>query len=236
MFSIVVTREELNIYLDAFMSFCPEGREDARNSLVELIEASDNLEEAIASWLWRCGCGLDAALRTKIWFGLAYRDLGEVFALDFRDLKKLLRAQRAEFLGPYPPLEAPEKGASAQTTEFTSCFMVEQNLSAWVDAEWEDFSQVEKIRLHLDECSDCQDRLAKYRQLQTQIAHQRKTVPTVSEQEWDEALARARSLSRRRLLRGFAVLFILMSLVGAGGFFVMKKEEKMPNIYEWKPN
>lgn len=236
MFSIVVTREELNIYLDAFMSFCPEGREGARNSLVELIEASDNLEEAIASWLWWCGCGLEAALRVKIWFGLAYKDLGEVFALDFRDLKKLLRAQRAEFLGPYPPLDIQQDGAVGRTTEFTSCFMVEQNLSAWVDAEWEDFSQVENIRLHLDECSNCQDRLAKYRQLQTEIARQRKTAPPVSEQEWDEALVDARSLGRKRLLRGFAILFVLISLVGAGGFFVMKKEEKMPNIYEWKPN
>lgn len=225
--------DQVNFYIEGLLSLVeqPEAADigDLRSQLIEEAAYSDDILDLLRQWLVVHDLGLESALKAKVWLALSYQDLGEVFGIKARELAQVLRAQRAAYLPTYPPVS---KALDSEEISGVSCFMVEQHLSQWMDAEIIDVRMIQTMRVHLDECKTCNERLEAYRGLQRKILQQRKSWPGLSKLEWNSALA-IQDQKRRRFLRtlilyGFAILIVAVVVT----VFFASRPDRMPNVYE----
>jgi len=225
-----VQRKELNLYIDGLLSLKSKSEEEARADLVDLAARSDSLIELLADWLWENDRGTEVALELKLWFGFSYDRLADLYGKSVRELAQLLRNQRFALLGPYPPLELLSEGA-AQSLEL-SCFMVEQRLSFWVDGEWEDVAGLSQLNVHLSGCTACQERLNRYRELQSRVMSERKSFRAFEIEEWKRLFEASKKRQTKRRLQWALAVIILVGLIGVFVGIIKKRPEVMPNIYE----
>lgn len=220
-------REDVNPYISTLLSLVPSGGQ-ARELLIELGAATDSMPELVADWVHLNELGLVCALRLKTWLGLDYQTLSLILGISPRELARLLRTQRLKEIGPYA-LSAEDEGRKLAGV---SCFMVEQQLSSWIDSEWEDRSGLKSLREHLELCEDCGQRLRSYRQLEAKIIEERQHFEPISVEEWDQVLGALSRLRRKRRFQVLAVLFILVSLAALIAWLVTSQPKETPNIYE----
>lgn len=226
-------RSDLNLFLDAYLAFVqsPEKLAEARRYLIELAIESEDPMSLLSSWLWGQRKGLDTALYVKLWFGLGYSELGELYGLSSREIGQILRSQRIALLGSYPPLEQEKKEISG-----ISCFMLEQRMSEWVDSEFEDLSSLSDLREHLDKCPNCEERLSFYRRLQTQILDKRLAQPQITQTEWDQVKSEMKRLALREKIKFFSMTVIGLLILSLAIWIYIRSGDKMPNVYEIKPD
>lgn len=222
-------RDDLNLYLDALLSLS-DNPEQKRGELVELAQFHSSWPNLVAEWLWTNQKGIEMALFIKIWFAWSYEELGEVFGLGFREVSQLLRSQRVARLGNYPPVfeeNGPQFGG-------VSCFMVEQQLSNWLDSEWEETKGLDSIHTHLHECQACRARLEAYRKDYSEILSARKSYPPISVEEWLRAADELARQRKRVRLQWISVIVVCLFFLGIILWMLQSQPEKMPNIYEIK--
>jgi len=222
-------RSDLNLYLDALLAFVVDqsNTEQARRELVEIALEAEDFNSLLSAWLWNQKKGLDAALYVKLWFGLRYQDLGELYGLSDREISQVLRSQRIGILGSYPPLDQEKREVAG-----ISCFMLEQRMSEWVDSEFEDLSSLPNLRQHFEGCSFCKNRLASYRKLQTQILESRKLQTPVSAEEWSQVEKEMRQRAFRERFKLISMALMVVVLSAAAIWIYTRTESKMPNVYE----
>lgn len=225
-----MNRDELNIYIDAYLGLSSDPKA-ARRTLIEEASGVETPLELIRRWILLQSVGVDQILELKSWFGLSYSDLGEILHVSAKEVGQLLRKQRAALLPAYPSPGSLQEGDEAAFGGI-SCFMVEQHMSAWVDGELQDIPILRSLKVHLASCEACTARLEAYRELQASILKQRAPQASISQKEWDETLEAA--LRRFRIFLGRTVgVVILVIVVGTLGVWALRsKSEKMPNIYE----
>lgn len=222
-------REELNIYIDGLLSLS-EAPDEARSQLIELAFFHDDWPTFLAEWLWLNHKAIDVAWKLKSWFAWSYSELAEVFALDFREFGRTLRSQRLERLGPYPSAsqdELPHYGG-------LSCFMVEQQLSNWIDSEWEDTTGLHPIHRHLSECTPCKERLYAYRKLQAEVLTERAKFEPITAEEWLKAYRRVQKKKWQARRQWTVVMLLALAFLAIILWMLQSQPEKMPNIYEIK--
>ena len=215
--------EEVNLYIDPLMAVAFK-RPD-RSLLVELAEESEGLEDLLRNWLWEQDRGSDAALEIKNLFQLRYDDLGRIFSLNFKEVTQLLRTQRAESIGAYVKREDSHAGG-------ISCFLVDQLLSPWVDSEWDNLLGLDQVGRHLEICTSCSRRLHEYRELNAKILAKRMAVPLLFEDEWVRTLKRLRRVARKRHLKVFSAILLILAAIVALWILVAQRPEKTLNVYE----
>lgn len=228
--------EEVNIYIESLLSLAdlrpPEERSsdsELRAQLIEEAAESESFVDLLRSWLVVHDLDDDAVLPLKVWTSLNYIQLGKVMGRSPKEIAQILRTQRGLLLGSYPPVD---RALETEELAGMSCFMVEQHLSAWTDAEVADSRIVSSLRSHLDQCGRCRNRLEAYRDLQKKILLKRRSYPALSEMEWNDALAK-QSVRRKKLLRSVLLYTLaLLIVVGIVVAFFWSRPERMPNVYE----
>lgn len=211
------------MYLDSLWVFAkPEAR---RALLIELAFEAQDIRELLVDWLWENDRGSEVALQAHLLFQLDYASLGEIFNLGFKEATQLVRTQRNERLGSMLTRADTDEGG-------ISCFLVEQLLSPWIDSEWDNLNEVDKMRLHLDRCPSCRPRLEAYRNLNHEILQSRQIQEPVSESEWSHVLRTVFRDRRRRRWRTILVVLLTILLFGGLVFYLSSGPEEMPNIYE----
>lgn len=222
--------QDLNSYWDGLLAL---GRrfskaEEARAQLIEEASSSDSLEDLVEQWVLVNDLGQPQLLQLKIWLQMSYSQLAQVFRCGQREIAQWLKAQRSLYLPAYPVGQP----MTAEHADGLSCFMVEQYLSQWIDAEIFDVRTIQSLRQHLSDCSACQERLELYRQLQSKILSSRPSYQAISDQEWRETLNAHRRRERRWLVRLilYVAAIVLLALVGI--VWVVLVPEKSPNIFE----
>lgn len=222
-----MNREELNQLIDGLLSLAPESPEK-RRELVELATLQPHWVGLVAEWLWLNQRSLETAIYLKVWLGWTYRRIGEVYGLDFRETSQLIKSQRMERLGSYPPPQDEEVPDYAGI----SCFMVDQNLSPWIDSEWEKAYGLAQVYQHIEACKHCRFRRELYWKLQSEILEERRLIKPVGEAEWSEIIEALRLRQRKRVIRWLSIVFLIFSLLGIILWMIQSQPEKMPNIYE----
>ena len=221
-------RETLNLYLDALWTLTEDKGTADRHLLIEEAIEAESLLSLLSEWAAIQDLNEASALKMKVWFGLSYTQLSELWDLPYRQIVQMIRSQRAALLPTYPPTH---RAQEATQIDGLSCFMVEQNLSSWLDGEC-DLQMVENLWAHIHHCADCEHRLTFYRDLQTVILAERSKAKSVSEDEWNDARLRLRRESLQRKVRGVLIAVIVAVICLLLGLVIWTKPEKMPNIYE----
>jgi len=227
---MAMAREQLNLYLDGLLSLSRYPDDISRERLVQVCGDSESFEELLGEWIWVNGLSPEILLNLKLWFGLRYQNLADLFGLSIREVDQMLRGLRVRELGGYPELshlnkDAPDSGR-------ISCFMVEQRLSAWVDTEWEDLTGLKDLQAHLERCQNCRERLKSYRRLQMKILGERKEFLAISEEEWSQLQQRiGRQKIRNRAKWLASVIIAIIVFIGIV-WVINSKSERAPNIYE----
>jgi len=224
-------REELNQLIDGLLSLAPQSPEK-RRELVELATLQPDWVGLVSEWLWLNQRSLEAAIYLKVWLGWTYRRIGEVYGLDFREVSQLIKSQRMESLGSYPPPQEEEVPDFAGI----SCFMVDQNLSPWIDSEWEKSYGLSQVYQHIEACKHCRSRRELYWKLQSKILEERRSTLPVEESEWSEIRGALRSRQRKKVIKWVSILLLIFSLLGIILWMIQSQPEKMPNIYEIEEN
>lgn len=222
-------RNLLNLYLDPLMQISDLELKEARRKLIELAYELENIEDLLPEWMWMNQAGEDLSLRVMLWFGLGYDQLAEIFGYSIKEIRQLIRSQRVAELGRYPAL-----GHKSQDFGGISCFMVEQNLSAWMDSEWEDLAGVQAMQAHLKDCNACRDRLMEYRKLQEKIISEKRTHPEIEKTEWDEAVGVLKQRIRTRRAQYAVIGLIFVSIVGLTIWVLESQPDEMPNVYRYE--
>ncbi len=213
--------------LDGLLSLTPATSEK-RQELIELSIVQPSWVGLVSEWLWLNQKSLEMALYLKVWLGWSYRRIGQVYGLSFREVSQLIKSQRIERLGSYPPPMDQEVHDHAGI----SCFMVDQNLSPWVDSEWEKSYGVSQVYQHLEICSFCKTRRDRYWKLQTEILAQRRSFEPVTEDEWRKTRSALFSRQRKKFAQLLAIFFLIFFVIGIILWMIQSQPEKMPNIYE----
>lgn len=222
-----MNREELNQLIDGLLSLAPPGSEK-RRELVELATLQPSWIGLVSEWLWLNQRSLEAAIYLKVWLGWPYRRIGEVYGLDFREVSQLIKSQRMERLGSYPPPQEEEVPDYAGI----SCFMVDQNLSPWIDSEWEKSYGLAQVYQHVEACKHCLARRELYWKLQSQILEERRSVPPIDVEEWTKIREAFGFRQRKKLIKWMILLFFIFFVLGTILWMIQSQPEKMPNIYE----
>lgn len=226
-------REEINIYIDGFLSLVPLSESltdrELRTQLIEAAQGAENLETLIQDWLLLHDLGLEKTEEVFNFFRLNYRQLTHIFSRGEREVGQLLRSLRILRLPTYPPAQR-----ALETSQHSglSCFMVEQQLSGWLDGEIQDQRMVSQLQAHLLGCDPCRERRDAYRNLQAQQFLKKRIHPAISALEWQQTLQDL-AKARRRFWR--AVIFYGVSAVVVGALiitFFWVKPDALPNIYE----
>jgi len=227
---MALAREQLNLYLDGLLSLSRYPEDVSRERLVQVCGDSESFEELLGEWIWVNGLSPEISLKLKLWFGLQYQNLADLFGLSIREVDQMLRGLRVRELGSYPELSHLNKDAPGSGR--ISCFMVEQRLSAWVDTEWEDLTGLKELQAHLEECENCRGRLKSYRQLQMKILGERKEFSAVTEEDWtllQMQIGRKKIRNRAKWLAyGMIAIIIFIGIV----WVIKSRSERAPNIYE----
>lgn len=218
-------RHSLNLYLDGYLALSDHGDRD-RSLLIEEAAKAQNHDELLRDWLWLKGAGLDRLLELKIWFGLNYQAIGEILGMSMKEVGQTLRKQRSQRLPAYPgSTELSEAGG-------LSCFMVEQQMSPWVDGELQDVPTLRSLKEHLQSCTGCSQRLQVYRDLQTEVLKKRFRSDSISADEWGDSIRDYQRRFRSFQLKTVFILLGLFMFFGSIWWILNQKPEKMPNIYE----
>lgn len=237
MFRESVERDETNIYIEGLLSLLDpadwEGSErEVRTQLIVEAHFSAQLEDLLSQWILLHELRRERVLWLKVWLSLSYAQLGRVYGVSAKEIGQWLRALRVEKLPTYPPIS---KALETQEVSGISCFMVEQHLSLWLDAEISDMRVITQVRQHLDRCLDCQMRLEAYRHQHEVLLRQRRRAPGFSKLEWDSALLEYRK-GRRKFWRRFFVFAVGAIIVAIIlGALLLSRPDRMPNIYEIAP-
>ncbi len=227
---MVDSRQLLNLHLDAFLSFAPllkENVEEWRKNLIEEAAEADTFGELLEAWLWLHPSLVQWPLHLKLWFGLSYHDMAQILNLGERDIAQMLRNYRMSAVAKDLRSESDSTGIGGQ-----SCFMVEQQLSGWLDMELPDFGSLSGLDLHLQGCITCHERLLLYRRVQAEILNARNRFPSVKPEEWEETVRLYKERVRRRWKRLIIYIVAVLTLGGILAGFLWSGPEKMPNIYE----
>jgi hypothetical protein len=220
-------RSTLNLYLDGLMSLSQEREASGRFLLIEEALMNSSLAELLQDWIVLNGQDLGSALRVKLWFSLSYQEMAVIFVLSAKEMAQQIRNQRILRLPAYRP----------ETTDIPlgsdiSCFMVEQQMSAWVDCELEDGRTMAQLQRHFELCPLCRGRLELYRRLHSEILGERENFPPISIKEWDDAVEWLRRAKVRRYLHLGTVVTVILVAVVIMSWVLGSKPEKMPNVYE----
>lgn len=226
-------RETLNTYTDGLVGLAldPDAKNlaEVRRVFIEEGAQAENCVELLEEWIWIHNLRESEAHKIKVWLGLNYLELATAFHRTVRDIAQLLRNQRSEALPSYP---SHEQAQDNRQIAGLSCFMVEQNLSAWLDQEFLDSKTGENIILHTQACPLCRERLQVYRDQHSQLLANRPNLPPISEEEWDKTQQLLSQERRRRLLQVAAVIFVVLAISIILAWVLWAKPERMPNIYE----
>ncbi len=197
--------------------------------MIEAVLGADHLLNLLQDWLLMQDLNLESILKVQAFFGLTYQQLGQVFNQGPREIAQAIRAQRLLGLSSYPPVE---KALDNEEISGLSCFMVEQQLSAWIDSEVQDMRVVQQLHGHFTNCTGCSQRLQEFRDHKHRTLKMRQSFPPVSEWEWNDSLAEMQRV-RKRFWRSFAVysLFAIV-LVGVIVTFLWVRPADVPNVYE----
>jgi len=225
-----VQRQDLNVHLSNFFSLVPEG-DAGREALIVLAANSSSFQQLLREWLWEQDLGLDQILQLKTYFTLGYMDLGKLFGLERREVAQQLRSRRLEVLGSYPRID---QGDFSDGPAGLSCFMVEQQLSQWLDCEWEELSSLAPIRKHLEFCPACSHRLQSYRELHRNLLEKRASPSAISEREWIATLLKYKRVRRKKVFKWLAILATLAAILILFVWIIQQQPERMPNIYEYQ--
>ncbi len=222
--------EDLNTYWDGLLALGKRfsRAEEARAQLIEEASSSDSLEDLVEQWVLVNDLGQPQLLQLKIWLQMSYSQLAQVFRCSQREIAQWLKAQRALYLPAYPV----GSQAAAESADGLSCFMVEQYLSQWMDAEIFDVRTIQSLRQHLSDCPGCQDRLELYRQLQSKILSSRPSYQAISDHEWRDTLRSYQRRERRWMVRLILYAFLIVLLTVVGITWLVLVPEKSPNIFE----